>query len=266
MRDDWLEPLGFEDTPDTVKGISADLRAVEPMLQNLKNTLQDDSSQIIPCDQIKHAVENCDRACVAFQSRIEHWMKHSTEDKIFWLSDCKGTLSVALSTSTIIITSRQENLMKEMKDMMLRQNKATMKQRVEHSLQQLTVSGSSKLNARSKQSGESEQSRQELLQELGRQQAANTAFKEMFEEALSRTVYERTGQKIKGVKATNNSSALAGFINKSGEELKIDQDISDVTADNWSVAVARVIKNVDLKDLRPGWPGGSGRDDVRRES
>jgi len=88
----------------------------------------------------------------------------------------------------------------------------------------------------------------------------------MFEEALSRTVYERTGQKIKGVKATNNSSALAGFINKSGEELKIDQDISDVTADNWSVAVARVIKNVDLKDLRPGWPGGSGRDDVRRES
>lgn len=89
MRDDWLEPLGFEDTPDTVKGISADLRAVEPMLQNLKNTLQDDSSQIIPCDQIKHAVENCDRACVAFQSRIEHWMKHSTEDKIFWVDRWK---------------------------------------------------------------------------------------------------------------------------------------------------------------------------------
>ena len=88
----------------------------------------------------------------------------------------------------------------------------------------------------------------------------------MFEEALSRTVYERTGQMIRGVKATNNSSALTGFINTSGEELKIDQDISDVTADNWSVAVAGVIKNVDLKDLRPGGPGGSGRGDVRRES
>lgn len=79
-------------------------------------------------------------------------------------------------------------------------------------------------------------------------------------------MYERTGQKIKGDKATNNSSALTGFINTSGEESKIDQDISDVTADNWSITVARVIKNVDFKDLRLGGLGGSGRDNVRRES
>jgi hypothetical protein len=72
----------------------------------------------------------------------------------------------------------------------------------------------------------------------------------MCEEALSRTVYERTGQKIKGVKATNYSSALAGFINTSGEESKINQDISDVTADNRSFAVAGVMKNLDFKDLR----------------
>jgi hypothetical protein len=76
------------------------------------------------------------------------------------------------------------------------------------------------------------------------------------EVALSRTGYERTRQKIKNGKATNNSSALTGFINTSEEKLKIDQDISEITADNWSVAVAGVIKNVDLKDLRPGRPGG----------
>lgn len=171
-----------------------------------------------------------------------------------------------------IAASRQETLMKEMKDMMLQQNEILVRQQIaqadnetaeiERSLQQLTVDRSSELNHASEESGDSEQSRQELIRELGRQQSANTAFREMCEDALSKTTYERTGQKIKGVKATNNSSALTGFINTSGEELKIDQDISDVAADNWSVVVAGVIKNVDFKDLRPAGPGRVGRDDV----
>jgi hypothetical protein len=100
------------DAPSAVTDINADLRAVETVLQNLDNILQGDSSQIIPSDQIKHAVENC-----------EHWMRHSTEEKTFWidrwriglfgqeriktfkgqLSDCKGTLSVALSTATMYL-------------------------------------------------------------------------------------------------------------------------------------------------------------------
>jgi DNA-binding LacI/PurR family transcriptional regulator len=97
-----------------------------------------------------------------------------------------------------------------------------------------------------------EQSKQELLHELKQQQASNTTYREMCEEALSETVYERTGQKIKGVKATKDSLALAGFINASGEGLKINQDISDVTADNRSFAGAGVIGNLDFKDWRPG--------------
>jgi hypothetical protein len=79
-------------------------------------------------------------------------------------------------------------------------------------------------------------------------------FGKMCEEAISRTVYERTGQKIKGIKATDHSSPLAGSINTSGEEPKIDQDISDVTGDNRSFAGAGVIKNLDFRDLRPTAP------------
>jgi hypothetical protein len=156
--------------------------------------------------------------------------------------------------------------MKEMKEMMLQQNEAVLRQQlvradnetteIERSLQQLTAEGDRGLSVASEQRKESEQSRQELLEELKRQQVANDVYKEMCEEALTSTVYIRTGQKIKRVKATNNSSAVTGFINTSGEELKIDQDISDVSADNWSVAVAGVVKNVDFKDLRPGRPGG----------
>ena len=148
--------------------------------------------------------------------------------------------------------------MKEMKEMMLKRNETDLHQEIaradgqksdiESTLQQLSAGDRTQL------SEESEQSRQDLLQEIRQQQASNDAFRKMCEEALSKTVYERTGQKIKGVRATNYSSALAGFINTSGEESNIDQDISDVTADNQSVAVAGVIKNLNFKDLRQAAP------------
>jgi hypothetical protein len=87
----------------------------------------------------------------------------------------------------------------------------------------------------------------------------------MCEEALSKTIFERIGQKIRGVKATNNSSALAGFINTSGNKPRIDQGISDVSADDWSIAVAGVINNVEFKDLRAGGPAGMGGGGMHRE-
>ena len=145
-----------------------------------------------------------------------------------------------------------------MKEIMLKQNETVLHQKIaradgqktdiESTLRQLSVGDRTHLNE------ESEQSRQDLLLEIRQQQASNDAFRKMCEESLSKTVYERTGQKIKGVRATNYSSALAGFINTSGEESNIDQDISDVTADNQSVAVAGVIKNLNFKDLRQAAP------------
>jgi hypothetical protein len=111
---------GVKGAPDTIKGVSTDLRAVQAVLQSLVETVQVDSSQIVLSEQIKHAVGNCKRACGAFRLQIEHWMERSTQDKMFWvdrwkvglfgleriktfrgqLSDCKGTLSIALSTAT----------------------------------------------------------------------------------------------------------------------------------------------------------------------
>jgi hypothetical protein len=110
--------------PATVTSISTDLRAVQPTLQSLARALQDNSSPITLGEQIKHAVENCDIACRAFQTQVEHWTKHSTEDKMFWmvrwkvglfgleriktfreqLGDCKSTLTVALSTATTYVS------------------------------------------------------------------------------------------------------------------------------------------------------------------
>jgi len=149
--------------------------------------------------------------------------------------------------------------MKEMKDMMLRQNEAALQQEITRAESQRTdiERALQHVSDNPQASEESAQSRQELQHEIRQQRASNDAFRRMCEEALSQTVFERTGQKIKGVKAADHSSAVAGFINTSGEELKINQDISDVTATNRSFAGAGVIKNLNFADLRSTGPADS---------
>jgi hypothetical protein len=167
-------------------------------------------------------------------------------------------------TSHSLTTSRQEYIMKEMKDMMLQQNEVVVQQQIVQ-----VDTGSAEVQRavqhlmNDDQSGTPPQNKEELLQELKRQQETNKTFKDMCEEALFTTTHERTGQKIRGLKATNNSSALAGFINTSGDKWKINQDISDLHADNWSTALAGVIENVDFRNLNTGCANGSGRNDVR---
>ncbi len=149
--------------------------------------------------------------------------------------------------------------MQEMKDMMLQQNETILQREIarangerptiESSLQQLSISGSTQ------SSEESERSRQELRQEIQYQQSSNRTLQKMCEEALSKTGCERTGQKIKDVKATYDSAALAGIINPpENKELKIDQEISGVTADHRSVATAGVIWGLGLAKLPPTAP------------
>lgn len=123
---------------------------------------------------------------------------------------------------------------------------------IERSLQQLTLQGSTEPGH------ESDQTIQELRQELERQKAINASCKEMCDEALAKTVYARTGQNIKGVKATNYGTAVTGFYNASEQESKIRQDISGITADNWGIAVTGVARDVDFKSLRPSGSGGGG--------
>jgi len=261
--------------PDVIKTIKVDLNAVEPVLRQLDSALQGNASQILLAGEINSAVENCSRACTAFETQLGRWMRYSTEEKTFWvdrwrvglfgqerirtfkgqLNDCKGTLSVALNTAGVLTMTRQGCLMEEMKDMVLRQNEEMLQQNItqadsqrtaiESSLRQFSASDSTQL------SEELERNKQELLRELQQQKISNDTLKKMCEEALSGTVYERTGQKIRGVKATNNSSAWAGFYNTSKEESNIDQDISDITADNQSIAAAGVFRDIDFKDFRP---------------
>lgn len=116
------------EAPATVAGISTDLLAIQATLQSLARALQEGSSQILLSEQVKHAVENCHTACRTFQMQVEHWTKHSTKDKMFWmdrwklglfglerikifreqLGNCKSTLSIALSTATTYVSPLPE--------------------------------------------------------------------------------------------------------------------------------------------------------------
>jgi hypothetical protein len=118
----------IKDVPEAVKSIRADLQAVEPVLRHLDTALRGDVSQIVLSDEIKFAVENCGRACTSFQTLLDHWMRHSIEEKTFWmdrwrlglfgqdriktfkgqLNDYKGTLSVALSAASVYVSSPME--------------------------------------------------------------------------------------------------------------------------------------------------------------
>ncbi|KAH6629676.1 hypothetical protein C7974DRAFT_394979, partial [Boeremia exigua] len=265
----------IKDAPETIGAVSTDLRILQPVLHDLGKAAQDDASQIVLSEPVKHAVENCARACQTFRLQIESWTKHSTQDKMFWvdrwkiglfgleriktfrgqLGDCKGTLSMALATVGVFTATRQEYLMQEMKEMMLLTHEATTRQQIVRTTDetreiQLNIQQvlDNEVVAALPQVEEAHQSRSELLHELRQQQAANQNFAKMCEEALSQT---RAQHKIKGVKATSYGSALTGFINTTGEESKIDLDVSDVSADNYGVAVAGVVKNFDFKDLRP---------------
>ena len=115
----------IKDAPDTIRNIKLDLQAVEPVLRNLSTAAQSDGTQITLSAEVRSATENCSRACTAFQSLLDHWMRHSTEGKTFWmdrwrvglfgqekiktfkgqLNDCKSTLTVALSTSTMCVSN-----------------------------------------------------------------------------------------------------------------------------------------------------------------
>jgi hypothetical protein len=80
-------------------------------------------------------------------------------------------------------------------------------------------------------------------------QALIDAFQGVCEKALKTVVFERTGQTIRDVKATDNSVTLTGFVNAEGKEIHIEQDISQIAADGRSIAVAGVVNNVGFTAL-----------------
>ncbi|KAK3177894.1 hypothetical protein OEA41_000026 [Lepraria neglecta] len=246
----------IKDVPTTLRNIKSDLKALEPVLQKLLTELEREDSQVLLTNTIKGAVENYNSAYSTFKERLDHWIRHATKYKTFWaewtdrvrvgifeqgtinvfkgrLNDYKSTLNIALSTSSVLTVARQESIIKEVKDSILKGNKELLNREkdradrelaaIESSLQQLSVSIRDEVNKESKQNLE------QLLEEIQEEKASNEFFRKTCEEALLKTknIHNRIEQEIKNTKADNNSKAVAGLINTSGEARNIKQNISD---------------------------------------
>jgi hypothetical protein len=96
------------------------------------------------------------------------------------------------------------------------------------------------------QSQEIEHSRMELVEDIKRQRSLIDQYREVCEGAQSKMHYERTGQKIKNVRMTDESNLLVGIINAEGEESKIRQEIEDISAESRSTGVVGIARNVDV--------------------
>ena len=142
--------------------------------------------------------------------------------------------------------------MKEVKDSMLKSNEIRLDEEseranrelatIESSLKQLSISIRDEFNEESKRDLE------QLLNEIQEQKASNEVFRKTCEEALLKTknVHNRIEQEIKDTKADNNSRAVAGLVNTSGEVRKIKQNISGTSAIGGSFAGAGIFQGLDL--------------------
>ena len=148
--------------------------------------------------------------------------------------------------------ARQESIMKEVKDSMLKGNEELLDKEkaranrelaaIESSMKQLSVSIRDEVNEELKRNLE------QLLEEMQEQKASNEVFQKTCEEALLKTknIHDGIEQEIKNTKADNNSKAVAGLINTSGEAQNIKQNISDTSAEGGSFAGAGIIHGLNL--------------------
>ncbi|KAH8889899.1 hypothetical protein GQ53DRAFT_842471 [Thozetella sp. PMI_491] len=255
----------IKDAPDTIRNIRNDLQAIEHVLCSLTVAPQSDISQL-DSEEIRFAIQNCGRACKEFGTLLQRWV-HSEDEKIFWqdrwrvglfglerikalngqLSNCKGTLTVALTTATAIKMARQEHVVEEMREVMLRQNEVIIAREIARADEQRTTieNGLRQISTvcDTEPDEESIKSSKDLRRELRHQQASNDAFRKACEEAHSKTVSE---QKIRAVRVATSGVALVGFINTSAEGVGIRQDISDIIAESSGVAVVGVAKDVNF--------------------
>ena len=143
-------------------------------------------------------------------------------------------------------------MMKEVKDSMLKGNEELLDREkdradrelaaIESSMKQLLVSIRDEVNEESKRNLE------QLLEEMQEQKASNEFLRKTCEEALLKTknIHDGIEQEIKNTKADNNSKAVAGLINTSGQVRNVKQNISDTSAGGGSFAGAGIIQDLDL--------------------
>ncbi|KAF4965153.1 hypothetical protein FSARC_7020 [Fusarium sarcochroum] len=256
----------IRNAPESIKDIKSGIDKLIPVLNELKCAVEVEQTGLILGPEIELALGNCGRVCKQFNDSLTHWTRHSSNEKTSILDNIKigvlrqgeirllndqldqgiKILNVTLVTANYLKMARQEGMIKEVGDqtMVLLEKLLTEKLVEAHNDRKAVV----KFEAEALKSKDFED-REMFLHEIGQQKTMIDAFEGTSEKALKAAVSERTGQKMRDVKATDHSIILTGFVNADEEEMRIEQDISQVLASGSSIAVTGVIGKVDLKAL-----------------
>lgn len=225
--------------PAVVIGLRDDLVPLVPLLEKVGGAVKNSECELALSHDAQFLLRNCDRICQKHSNNIRLLPQDHINTLKAQLGSFKNVLGTLLQTSNCLKTARQDYMTKEMVDPMLLQ----MERMIERQI----------LGVRTEQ-GELTRyapppNRDDILAELRHQRKSYEAIQNICEEALKKTVYQRTGQKIFNIKAHDKSVTLTGFVNAEEEESRIDQEISDVAAAGYSIAVAGVVKNIDYVAL-----------------
>ncbi|KAH7556747.1 hypothetical protein BM1_06181 [Bipolaris maydis] len=186
------------------------------------------------------------------------------------LDNYKATLQLALTTVVMLsnpaftpetISEKAKQLEKHEKD--IGQKIAVTKgieTKIEEEIRQLNIASditSSNVDQAQQKpipalvDNESNEAMKELISELQHLKSSSQTYCQLSEEALSETMSQRTGTNvsIRGVTVTDQGLTINGVISETGEELKIQLDISDVTVKDQGIAVNVVADKLDLSAI-----------------
>ncbi|RSL42674.1 hypothetical protein CEP54_015403 [Fusarium duplospermum] len=218
----------IRNAPEAVRSIQDEIQQLKPTLTQLESAINEGRPGLILGSETNQALKNCHR----FSESLNHWMRRSIDNKMSMIDSAK----IGIFRQDQIRTLKEQlNGFSEWLDKRLTGANEDREALVLYEAEALASSDV--------------EDKQDLIHELGQQRAMINAYQGICEKALKTVVFERTGQIIRDVKVTDNSVVLTGFVNAEGEEMRIEQGISQIAADGRSIAVAGVVNNVDFVAL-----------------
>ncbi|KAF5573627.1 hypothetical protein FPANT_12239 [Fusarium pseudoanthophilum] len=254
--------------PESIKNIQRQLQHLKPILTQLAYAVDQKQIDTDQFDaEVKSALDNCDQACTEFNTSLGHWTRHSSEDETSvldytkigllrqgrirlmkdHLDQCIKILNVTLVTNNALQMSRQEGMIKELRDHKLSSLEASLKQKIDevHKNKMEVV----KYEAEASRSSETDD-KESFASDVERHKNMVQLSEKVYKKALEAATIERTQQKISDVCATEESTSLAGKFNVDGSDMT-GQDITKVYANQRSFAVAGMANNFDFASFVP---------------
>lgn len=275
----WDIVNNIKDAPEEIRFIKADLHAAVSVLDRMDSFCRGDDGRQIHGEDVgvlSDTIAACRESCAEFQKLLNRWLRHSKDGKVFWadrlrlallekgrieafqgrLVKYRTTITTILETDSVLKTTQQEFIPEATRNGIVESytqqlvNKITEATAVAQDidLKSRQISEMTIAEVSPSDQGSFEELRHDAQRELGFLRDDNWRLQRTCEDALKKLEATRTTQKIKNVSASEDSIALAGYVD-TDNDFRVDQDISNVMAKKNSLVIAGVAKNIDISSF-----------------